>query len=204
MILKKLYDDYDIDIDKIIQKDYKKLGLKYVEATMLLSLLYGYKKRKIFSISMLAKKTELKKEKVEEITYSLIEKGFMKLGLEINSEGKEREVYNLDSTFAIIEKYLIDSKAQEKSSLCFKTVEHLEGLLNRVLTDMELNTIRSWYEDGIYTHEIIEKAVLTAEEKNKLSIKVIEKFIIAESEETRVEIDEKTRKALHDIYTAIK
>ena len=203
MIIKKLYEDYDIDMDKIILRDYKKLGLKYVEATMLLVLLSSYKKRKVFSISMLSKKTELKKEKVEEITYSLIEKGFMKLELEIN-EGKEREVFNLDSTFSILEKFIYEIESNQNLSQCGKTITHIETLLNRVLMETELNYLRSLYEEKKYTHEEIIKAIDIAEEKNKLSIKAIDKILVANQNDSQIEIDEKTRKALHDIYTSIK
>ena len=204
MIIKRLFEEYDIDIDKVILRDYKKMNLKYVEATMLLVLLSSYKKRKVFSISMLSKKTELKKEKVEEITYSLIEKGFMKLELEVSNEGKEREIFNLDQTFTILENFMHETNDTQDLSLCGKTIVHLENLLGRILTETELNHLRAMYEEKVYTHEEIIKAINIAEEKNKLNIKAVDKILLASRNDSRVEIDEKTRKTLDDIYKSIK
>ena len=204
MLLKRLYEEYDIDIDKIILRDYKKLGLKYIEATMLLVLLSSYKKRKVFSIGSIAKKTDLKKEKVEEITYSLIEKGFMVLELE-NSNEKEREIFNLDPMFTILDKFIMDSESDEYSSACGKTISQLEMVFNRALTDVELNYLRSVYEEQKYTHDEITKAIEIAEEKNKLSIKAIDKILLSiKNADERIEIDEKTMRTLDEIYKSIK
>ncbi|MDL2292477.1 DnaD domain protein [Acholeplasma sp. OttesenSCG-928-E16] len=204
MIIKQLYQNYGIEIDKIILSDYKKLGLKYVEATMLLVLLSMYRKKNTFSIAMLAKKTDLKKEKVEEITYSLMKNGFMTIDLENTKDGKEREVFNIDNTFDILERFLLQQAKDAGNAKISQTIDLLETELNRILTDNELETLRSFYEEERYTHEDILKAINIAKDNNKLSLKIIEKILINDAKVQKVEVDEKTKKALDDIFKAIK
>lgn len=204
MILKKLFEDYDLPIEKIILKEQKRLNLSLKESIVLLALFSIYKKRRTFSMIAIGKRVEYDTNKIGEAIESLQEKGFMDISLEIKDE-KEREVFDLDKTFKKIETlFILDEKErlrQQETANISKTIERFEQGLGRPLMGFELDNIRSWYEEGLYPHQAIMDAIHQSEQK--LSVKFVERFL-NKQEFKPIEIDQDVDKALDAIYKNIR
>jgi DNA replication protein len=204
MILKRLYEDYDLAIERILIKEYKRLKLSMPEMSVLLALFSIYKKRKTFSITSIAKRVELNSNEIGSIVESLMTKNFMTILLD-TKDGKEREVFELDPTFKKIEDLYKDDdiekvKLQEESSLS-ETIRLFEQGLGRALMSYELENIRRWYDDKTYTHEQIINAIRSAE--SKVSVKYVER-ILTQAIPKPMEIDAEVENALDEIYKKIR
>ena len=204
MILKRLYEDYDLAIERILIKEYKRLKLSMPEMSVLLALFSIYKKRKTFSITSIAKRVELNANDIGSIVESLMNKSFMTILLD-TKDGKEREVFELDPTFMKIEDlYKSDElekiKVQAESSL-METIRLFEQGLGRALMSYELENIRRWYDDKTYTHEQIIAAIRSSE--SKCSVKYVER-ILTQVIPVPMEIDADLENALDEIYKKIR
>lgn len=102
MILKKLYEDYDFPIERILIKEYKRLKLTMQEMNVLLALFSIYKKRKSFSITAISRRVEFTQNEIGSCVESLMNKGFLTIVLE-RKDDREREVFELNTTFQKIE-----------------------------------------------------------------------------------------------------
>lgn len=204
MILKRLYEDYDLAIERILIKEYKRLKLSMPEMSVLLALFSIYKKRKTFSITSIAKRVELNANDIGSIVESLMNKGFMTILLD-TKDGKEREVFELDPTFMKIEElYKLDDlekiKVQAESAL-METIRLFEQGLGRALMSYELENIRRWYDDKTYTHEQIIAAIHSSE--SKCSVKYVER-ILTQAIPKLIEIDQEVEDALDELYKKIR
>jgi DNA replication protein len=204
MILKRLYEDYDLAIERILIKEYKRLKLSMPEMSVLLALFSIYKKRKTFSITSIAKRVELNANDIGSIVESLMNKGFMTILLD-TKDGKEREVFELDPTFMKIEElYKSDDlekiKVQAESAL-METIRLFEQGLGRTLMSYELENVRRWYDDKTYTHEQIIAAIRSSE--SKCSVKYVER-ILTQVIPKPIEIDQEVEDALDELYKKIR
>ncbi|MBU1094828.1 MAG: DnaD domain protein [Firmicutes bacterium] len=204
MILKRMYEDYDLAIERILIKEYKRLKLTMQEMSVLLALFSIYKKRKTFSISAISRRVELSQNEIGTSVESLMNKGFMTILLE-KKDGKEREVFELDPTFKKIEE-LYQQDDLEKLKLIHEssigiTIKLLEQGLGRLLMGHELENVRRWYDEKNYTHEGIIEAIELA--KDRVSIKHVERFLTQVIPDP-VEIDQDVENALDEIFKKIK
>lgn len=204
MILKKLYEDYDLAIERILIKEYRRLKLNISEMSVLISLLSIYKKRKTFSLTAISKRVELSQDEINKSLNSLLEKGFMSIELE-HKDGKDREIFDLDLLFQKIEKLFIDDQLEknklEDESKIMQTIQRFEQGLGRTLQSYELENIRKWYDDKKYSHEKIVTAINSAEDK--VSIKYVERLLNQNVLE-KIEIDSDVEEALDTIFKNIR
>jgi len=205
MILRRLYEEYDLSIERILLKEYKRLNLTMQENTVLLALFSIYKKRKTFSIGAISKRVELTNEHIGAAVESLMAKGFVTSLLEKTKEGKHREVFNLDETFRKIENlYHSDSVEQIKEAAqheVMETIQSFEQGFGRSLRPFELENIRRWYEESTYSHLDIKEAVESAQDR--ISIKYVERILNQKPMKT-IEIDQEVDAALDEIFKNIK
>jgi len=199
-----MYEDYDLAIERILIKEYKRLKLTMQEMSVLLALFSIYKKRKTFSISAISRRVELSQNEIGTSVESLMNKGFMTILLE-KKDGKEREVFELDPTFKKIEE-LYQQDDLEKLKLIHEssigiTIKLLEQGLGRLLMGHELENVRRWYDEKNYTHEGIIEAIELA--KDRVSIKHVERFLTQVIPDP-VEIDQDVENALDEIFKKIK
>ena len=204
MILKRLFDEYELPIERILLKEYKRLDLKTEEAIVLIALFQIFKKRRSFSLYAIAKRVEYSQNKIGTIVESLLEKDFIEIQLE-SKDGKEREVFDLDKTFKKIEKLFYDDEKERmlqlKQSQISLTIDRFEKGMGRSLLPFELENIRTWYEEQTYSHEGIMHAIDLS--LDRLSVKYVEKHLTKENIKT-VEIDPEIDQALDEIYKRIK
>jgi DNA replication protein len=204
MILKKLYEDYDLAIERILIKEYKRLKITMQEMSVLLALFSIYKKRKSFSINAISRRVEFTQNEIGSCVEGLMNKGFLTIVLE-HKDGKEREVFELDPTFQKIEDLYeqdeIDKLKVLHESSISQSIKLLEQGLGRVLMSYELENVRRWYDEKKYSHERIIEAIKSS--KDKVSIKYVERLLTQVIPE-QVEIDQDVENALDEIFKKIK
>jgi len=204
MILKKLYDEYDLPIERILLKEYKRLKITMQDMSVLIALFSIQKKRKTFSMLAIARRVELSQDDIGRSVESLIQKGFLAISLEKKDE-KEREIFDLEGTLDKIEQLFIQD---EKDRITLREASHIEETitlceqgLGRALLNYELETIRRWYDEKTFTHEQIIKAIQST--GDRLSIKYVER-ILNQDALPKIEIDAEVEEALDEIYKSIK
>jgi len=204
MILKRLYEEYDVSIERILIKEYKRLKLSMQDAHVLLALFSIYKKRRTFTLAALSKRIDYTADQIGASVEMLIDRGFLIISLE-NKEGKEREVFDLDQTFKKIEDLFaqdeIDKVKQQTESEVAATLRLFEQGMGRQLLPYELETVRRWYEDHLFSHDKIIKAITTAQDR--VSVKYVEK-VLNQSIPEPIEIDEEVENVLDEIFKKIK
>jgi DNA replication protein len=204
MMLKKLYEEYDLSIEKIILKEYKRLDLTMKETAVILALFAILKKRRTFSINAISRRVEYPREEIGKIIESLLNKELMVLELE-QKDGKDREVFHLDNTFKKLEK-IFKQDIQEKQmkyqeTNISATITLFEQGLGRLLHPYELENIRKWYDEETFEHERIIEAIIDA--KDRVSIKYVER-VLSTKLPKKVKIDDDVDKKLDEIFKKIK
>lgn len=203
MILKRIFDEYNFQIEPIIIKEYKRLNLTFPESIVLMALFSIYRKRKTFSILAISRRVEFNQAEIGEIVDCLINKQFLQVELEVKDD-KTREVFNLDKVFEKIEALFIEDQKEknilQKGQDIKITVKAFENGMGRLLKTYELENIRRWYEDDLYTHDDIMIAIERAQ--NRLSVKYVERILSQEKLE-KIEVDQETEKALESLFKAV-
>ncbi|PKK94323.1 MAG: hypothetical protein CVV61_00025 [Tenericutes bacterium HGW-Tenericutes-6] len=204
MILKKLYDEYDLPIERILLKEYKRLKITMQDMSVLIALFSIQKKRKTFSMLAIARRVEFSQDDIGRSVESLIQKGFLAISLE-KKDGKEREIFDLEGTLEKIEQLFLQDEKDKmilaKASHIEETITLCEQGLGRALLNYELETIRRWYDEKTFTHEQIIKAIQST--GDRLSIKYVER-ILNQDALPKIEIDAEVEEALDEIYKSIK
>ncbi|VEU80354.1 DnaD domain protein [Haploplasma axanthum] len=200
MILKRIYEEYNFNIEKLLIKEYKRLNLTIEELNVLIVLFALPVKKNIFSLNDISKKVDYNQNEIAKIIESLMEKNFLKIKLETSNK-REREVYDLDGTFDQITKLYeqdeINLKKEQTFSNVSETIALFEEKMGRMLKSNELDRIRIWYESFNYGHSRI-LSLINASKKN-LSVIYIEKLLNM-NVESDIKIDDQTEKLLDDIF----
>ncbi|MBE0701155.1 MAG: DnaD domain protein [Acholeplasmataceae bacterium] len=205
MILKRLYEEYDLAIERILIKEYKRLKLTMPEMSVLLALFSIYKKRKTFSIAAISRRVEYNQNEIGFHVDALLNKGFVTIGLEKNKDDKEREVFELEPTFKKIQGLYhqdeLEKIKEQNATSVAESIKYFEQGLGRLLLPYELENIRQWYDESIYTHEQIIQAI--KQSGAKTSIKYVERILTQNIPEP-VDIDPEVEGVLDDLYKKIR
>lgn len=200
MILKRIYEEYNFDVEVILIKEYKRLKLTQSELMVLLAFFSIHKKRKTFSVMALSRRLDFTQNEIAPLIEALMDKGFLNIEIEINNN-REREIFNLDGTFNKIEQIF---KEDEKAKIQALTQNNVmtaitlfEDNVQRVLRPQELERIRKWYEEDLYNHDNIINTINI--KGNKATIANVEKNLSQENIK-ELKIDEKTDRILDAIY----
>ena len=200
MILKRIYEEYNFNIENLLIKEYKRLKLTTNELNVLLVLFNAGPKKRIFSLNSLARRLDYSTNELAEIVESLMEKDFLRIKLEVNNK-REREVYDLDGTFNKIEDLFISDEEEKLKQLSLsnisETIELLEAKFGRMLRSNELDRIRTWYDVYAFNHDRIIEAINALQKET--SIMHIEK-VLNLNVNVDVQIDDKTNELLDSIY----
>ncbi|MDV3167041.1 MAG: DnaD domain protein [Vigna little leaf phytoplasma] len=204
-MLKILYEEGFLNIEKILLQEYKNIDLELKELMLLFFLFQDYHD-KIFSSLHLANKTNLSKNEVEVILESLLKKQFFSLAQE-ERKNKIVEIFDLDNTFIKLEKLFLKRKKEkqerEQRHYISETIESLEKLKGTVLTVYELEIVKNWYLENNFNHKDIMKVIDYANTNQKKSIYYVERMLNYEYN-LKNENDEKTDKILHEIFKKMK
>lgn len=207
MLIKQIYEEYGLPIEKIINKEYKKLGLKIAEAMVLLALFSIYERRRTFSINAISKRVEYDKDEIAKLINSLEEKGFFSVILETTIDGKERESFSLDPAFKKINDLILKNYNNKKQELAATHIGDmiilLENRLGRVLSAYEMELLRNWYLNDNLTHDKIEVTIKKEVASNRFSINHLDRILMATPIQD-LEVDPKTAAFLDQLYKKIK
>ena len=204
MIIKKLFYNYNFNIDSLLMDKHKEMNLSTNEAIILLSLVSLSRKNNIFSLSSVVKKVDKSEKSVSKYINALINKGFVSTYLEKNKENKTNEIFSLDGTFDKIEKILsknknnIDKKIDKKRNIVLKIEENIK----RMLRPNELEELRMILGSEKENHDLILEMI--DELKEKISIRKIHKLLLLRKRITNPSINEEDEKAIDELYRAIK
>ena len=199
-----MYEEYDLAIERILLKEYRRLKLTMVEMSVLIALFSIHKKRRSFTIAALSRRVDYSQEEIGNAVESLISKAFVHVYLE-TKDGKEREVFHLEQSFVKIEELFeqddIEAKRQQHENEMMTVIKRFEQGLGRSLLSYELETIRRWFEEGLWRIEQVIKAIDDCEDQ--VSIKRVERML-SQSGLKAIEIDAEVDAALDRLYKKIK
>lgn len=203
-MIRKLFEEHFLEIDALLTKESKRLKLSPNEVVVLKTLFQNYKKR-TFSILSITRKIELSSNDVGKTVDKLINKGFLSLGLETRND-KEVEVYDLTGTFdkitELYESDIEDVKRERFETKISHTIELLEKHLGKALSSLELDIVRSWYDENLYPHEVIVSKIEEVGPSGKFSLKFLERTLNREKYTTEP-LDENAERAIDEIFKAI-
>jgi DNA replication protein len=204
-MIKILYEEGVLNIEKILIREFKKFNLDIQELSVLLCL-FDYYEKKIFSSSFLAKKVNLSKNQAESILERLRKKNFFSI-LQDTKDNKMIEIFNLDNVFVKIqnlykEKEKENNEKKQQNNIS-ETIGNLENLKGRLLTGNELEIVKSWYLEQNYIHENITQIIAQAVLNKKDSLNYIER-ILNQTNHIKIEDEDKADQILHKIFKQIK
>lgn len=204
MIIKRLYEEFDLSIERILLKEYRRLKLTMAEMSVLIALFSIYKKRKTFTIASISRRVDIGSDAIGNAVESLIEKGYVSTKLE-SKDGKEREVFDLDQALERIENLLrqdeIERLKERVENDIMNVIRLFEQGLGRGLLPYELENIRRWFEEKDFSSDHIIKAIEDA--GDRVSVKLVERML-NQSALKPIEIDSDLEEALDQIYKNIK
>lgn len=205
-MLKRLYEDGDLQIERILTREQKRLKLTSHELVVLLALFSLYKRR-TFSLLSLSRRIEYDKNEIGDLIDKLLDKQFLTIDLE-SKDGKQREVFSLDLTFDKLrhlyeqdEKALLLEKYQTEIG---KTLSALEKAIGKTLSAYEIDLIRSWYEKQTYKHQDIARVIQEQGYSSRFSVKMLERQLLQLEHKLTVEPNDQADAALDKIFKAIK
>jgi DNA replication protein len=204
MIIKRLYEEFDLSIERILLKEYRRLKLTMAEMSVLIALFSIYKKRKTFTIASISRRVDIGSDAIGNAVESLLEKGYVTTKLE-SKDGKEREIFDLDQALERIENLLrqdeIERLKERVENDIMNVIRLFEQGLGRGLLPYELENIRRWFEEKDFSSDQIIKAI--EEAGDRVSVKLVERML-NQSALKPIEIDSDLEEALDQIYKNIK
>ncbi len=188
-VIKKLIEEDIIDFDKMLLKNYKKIGLSEIEAFLLIELNNQKKTGQTFiSPSKLVKKLTVSEEKLLQTLDDLIKKKYLIIRLIKQDKGKETEDFSLDNTVSrLIDVYKTQIKLEiTKSEKTFDSKEEeivdlLENQFQKQLKPLEIELIQKWINEDNYTIDDIKRAILDAIKANKSTISYVDGVLLKKS-----------------------
>ena len=193
-----------LDINKLILRIYPKLNLKPEEAVMLLHLLSFYQQnsQKTFPLSYnaLRNKTGMDKKENGLLIQSLIEKGFIDLGLETIKD-REQECINITNALIKIEEFLEKEKMDDQNKQIRQNLsdvcELFEVNLSRTLSPNEINILQQ--NSKFYKKCDYERAIFEISKENDISINLCLDYLKREKMMDK-EVNKDNEKAILDFF----
>lgn len=205
MLIKKLYENQDLSIERILAREQKKLKLTAEQLIILLALFNAYRRR-TFTISSLSKKVDLSIAQIESGINYLMNHHFLTIYLE-TKDGKMREVFSLDGTFNKIEQiYQLEfeeNKFQQVKNFLSETIEAFEVAMGKPLSAYELEMIRNWYEKSLYEHSDVVKVIQETSLNQRTTVTYVERLLNAK-QVTALPVDDQADQVLDDLFKSIK
>lgn len=205
-MIKKLFLEYQLPLERMIFKEAKRIGINPEEMNILFVLLQMSNRKRTFSLRAITKQVEYATKVVETNIQSLIDKNLITFELETTKEGRQREICNLDPIYQKIEEIINEDLLNEKNEKINSDIGELitifETQIGRVLLDNELESIRRWFLiDKLEAKDIIN---LINEAKPPISIQKIERMRIRSLElDQKEQLDKKTKDALERLYKRV-
>lgn len=186
LILKKMIKEGIVDFDKLLKKTYKSFGLTELEAFMLMELnSLKSKDTNFITPKLLTKKLTLSEEEAIAILDGLMAKKYLNFIVVKGENGKQKECFDIDSTYRKILQYYQDiimdelmTSKKAYDTLEDEVVELLERNFQKQIKPLEVEMINKWISEYKYTKEDIKEAVLSAIKANRYSISYLDSVLL--------------------------
>lgn len=140
----------------------EKLNINTSEIALVLVIQYCNQFNIYIDYDLLANKTKIKKNAIDEILTGLIQKGY--LAINANDKGL---VFDISGLF--------EEKDTYDSDISVNMIERFETEFNRTLTNKEISSIKLWLTK--YEYKIITNALKEAIASNNLRLEFISKLL---------------------------
>jgi DNA replication protein len=175
--LEFLYDRGYMDVPKMIQTFYLRIGLNEAQA-MVLMRLYEQElaKEPFLAIQPLAANTSMDANQVAELVHQLVEQEFISMTA-YEDDGQIEEVFTVYPTVVKIFNVAKDSTSKLKQ----ESMKLLESELKRPLSSKEMQIIDGWN----YDFYMIKAAVLAAIKQQKVGVEYVNKILENQAKEPK-------------------
>ncbi len=170
-MIKKLFLLDCFDYKKFILNNLKKLSLSPNEAVVLITLMDEISETKKFSISSMEEHILLKRDEIENILGSLLERGFYSIYLS-KEDGLDEERVSLDGFF-LKASHILEYGDENKEDELYSVSSYLSETLNRMLTDNEIEILKSLVLEDFHKLEEFKKSVKKLEKRKNITFKLI-------------------------------
>ena len=205
-ILAKLIKEDVINVNSLIIKRYKELGINEQDIIVLsMFAREEIKRNNLFTPSRMKNKTGLSDSDFFKSLEGLQSKGYLKIKSGINNKtGKQVEYFNLDGFYEeIISIYLEEIRSENEKNnqtLEEKVSALFEKTFNRPMQPSDAEIVRRWAQEGIYTYEEIYSEVLEAAKLAKYSLKYVDSKLIKNHLQSNQNTEyQNTSKVLQDL-----
>lgn len=206
-MLEELYEKKYLNIEKLLFDYFNILNISENELLVLLSLIKIKDETKNnFKIVDLKKQLHLDFNIISDCFNNLLMKDFINIKIEYNKSGKKREIYSLTPLFNKLETLIENEKYEKNKEVNEDNINKILSLfeieLNRSLTPMELDIIRTWDKEG-FSYEDINNALKKAVKNGVRTFKYIDSILIS-LKESNNNINSETHKIIGELFEKVK
>lgn len=188
-----------IDFRYLLLDSYKSLKIKEDELAVIFMIDFLVNEgNKFVTADLLSLKMTLKVKEIDEILANLLTRGF----IEYVSKGK-KTITSLDPLKKVLYREFqvtltnetVENSSKERKESLENIYGQFEKILSRPLSPVEISKIREWVSYG-YSDEMIINALKEAVNKNKKSLRSVDKILLQWA--TREEIENEGHSSLSD------
>ncbi len=185
--MKSLIKKNIIDFSELVLNNYYKIGLDETDAIIIIKLNYLLNRNITFiHPTKLSDMLSITPTTTQKRLNNLMEKGFVKMELIKNGNGKETESFNLDYVIEKIIKAEYEEKSLEASdqnkNIESRLVSLFETEFRKPLSVLDIQTITKWLSEDNYTYEEIKHALFEASKARKLTTRYVDKLLLHKDE----------------------
>lgn len=181
-MLKRLFEKYNISLEQIVLKEYKRLSLNKDEAWLLIALFNYTKDNKTFQKRQLASMLDYEPDKLDLILTSLLKKNYYELEL-VKKSNKTFEKLNLNKAFKKIQDLITNDVNEEKiaqaKDIMQASILNLEKIFKRPITNIEYNRLKELLTKDNVNMQVIKDALAKLEELSNPNFNYFEKIILS-------------------------
>lgn len=181
-MLKRLFEKYNISLEQIVLKEYKRLSLNKDEAWLLIALFNYTKDNKTFQKRQLASMLDYEPDKLDLILTSLLKKNYYELEL-VKKSNKTFEKLNLNKAFKKIQDLITNDVNEEKiaqaKDIMQASILNLEKIFKRPITNIEYNRLKELLTKDNVNMQVIKDAFAKLEELSNPNFNYFEKIILS-------------------------
>ncbi len=187
--MKSLIQKNIVDFSELVLNNYYKIGLDETDAVIIIKLNYLLSRQITFiHPKRLSEMLSISSVTTQKRLNNLLEKGFVKMELIKNGNGKETESFNLDFVIEKIVKADFEEKIMETSdqnrNVESRLVNLFETEFRKPLSVLDIQTITKWLTEDKYTYEEIKNALFEASKARKLTTRYVDRILL--NKETEV------------------
>lgn len=188
-VIKKLIEEEILDFDKLLLKNYKKIGLSEIEAFLLIELHHQRKAGDtVISPSKLVKKLTISEDRLFTLLDALITRKYLVIRIVKQANEKESEDFSLDNTVAkLIDVYQASIKHEiVQPDKTYETIEEeivdiIENQFQKQLKPLEIELIQKWVNEDHYSVDLIKRSILDALKANKSTLSYVDGVLLKRS-----------------------